>query len=73
MRIRLGLIGAVLLAATGLIAQPALAQKTELTVYTAYENDDLAAYKKAFEAANPDIVINWVRDSTGVVTAKLLA
>ncbi|MGE8941601.1 putative 2-aminoethylphosphonate ABC transporter substrate-binding protein [Leptospira interrogans] len=73
MRKRLGLIGAVLLAATGLIAQPALAQKTELTVYTAYENDDLAAYKKAFEAANPDIVINWVRDSTGVVTAKLLA
>lgn len=53
---------------------PALAQaKTELTVYTAYENDDLTAYKKAFETDNPDIVINWVRDSTGVVTAKLLA
>lgn len=47
--------------------------KTELTVYTAYENDDLAAYKEAFEAKHPDIVINWVRDSTGVVAAKLLA
>jgi iron(III) transport system substrate-binding protein len=46
---------------------------TELTVYTAYENDDLAAYKAAFENDHPDIVINWVRDSTGVVTAKLLA
>jgi iron(III) transport system substrate-binding protein len=47
--------------------------KTELTVYTAYENDDLRPYKEAFERDNPDIVINWVRDSTGVVTAKLLA
>jgi iron(III) transport system substrate-binding protein len=46
---------------------------TELTVYTAYENDDLKAYKAAFEKDNPDITINWVRDSTGVVTAKLIA
>lgn len=47
--------------------------RTALTVYTAYENDDLSAYKKAFEAAQPDVSINWVRDSTGVVAAKLLA
>lgn len=47
--------------------------RTELTVYTAYENDDLKAYKAAFEKDNPDVVINWVRDSTGVVTAKLIA
>ncbi|MCC6867747.1 MAG: putative 2-aminoethylphosphonate ABC transporter substrate-binding protein [Burkholderiales bacterium] len=46
---------------------------TELTVYTAYENDDLKAYKAAFEKDNPDITINWVRDSTGVITAKLIA
>ncbi len=46
---------------------------TELTVYTAYENDDLKAYKSAFEKDNPGITINWVRDSTGVVTAKLIA
>ena len=46
---------------------------TELTIYTAYENDDLAPYKKAFEADNPGITINWVRDSTGVIAAKLLA
>ena len=73
MKKMLGLFGAALLAATGFAGQSAFAQKTELSVYTAYENDDLAAYKKAFETANPDIVINWVRDSTGVVTAKLLA
>ncbi len=47
--------------------------KTELTVYTAYENDDLKTYKIAFEKSNPDVVVNWVRDSTGVITAKLIA
>ena len=60
-----------LLAAT-ILAGPAAAQ-TELTVYTAVEAEDLKKYAEAFEAANPDIKINWVRDSTGVVTAKLLA
>lgn len=47
--------------------------KTSLTVYTAFESVDLARYKQAFEKANPDIEINWVRDSTGIITAKLLA
>lgn len=47
--------------------------KTQLTVYTAVEADDLKKYKDRFEKANPDIDIQWVRDSTGVVTAKLLA
>lgn len=56
------------------LAMPATAlADTELTVYTAYENDDLAAFKSAFEKSNPGIRINWVRDSTGVVTAKLIA
>ena len=59
-------------AAVSLAAGSAFA-KTELTVYTAYENDDLKPYKEAFEKDNPDIVVNWVRDSTGVVTAKLIA
>ncbi|MCS7268296.1 MAG: putative 2-aminoethylphosphonate ABC transporter substrate-binding protein [Geminicoccaceae bacterium] len=46
---------------------------TELLVYTALEADQLKAYQSAFEAANPDVKIRWVRDSTGIVTAKLLA
>lgn len=33
----------------------------------------LAKFKNGFEQANPDIKINWVRDSTGIMTAKLLA
>ena len=46
---------------------------TELTVYTAVEAEDLKRYASAFNEDHPDIKINWVRDSTGVVTAKLLA
>ncbi len=61
------LAAAVALTATG--AQAA----TELTVYTALEADQLKSYSKAFEQANPDVKIRWVRDSTGIITARLLA
>jgi iron(III) transport system substrate-binding protein len=47
--------------------------KTTLVVYTALEADQLKAYKQAFEQDNPEIEIRWVRDSTGIITAKLLA
>ncbi len=39
----------------------------------ALENDQLGPFKKAFEADNPTIEIAWVRDSTGVIAAKLMA
>ncbi|QDF67113.1 putative 2-aminoethylphosphonate ABC transporter substrate-binding protein [Shewanella sp. SNU WT4] len=45
----------------------------QVTVYTAFETDLLAKYKTAFEKDNPDIKIQWVRDSIGIITAKLLA
>ncbi len=51
---------------------PAKAE-TELTVYTAVEAEDLKRYAAAFNEDYPDIKINWVRDSTGIVTAKLMA
>jgi iron(III) transport system substrate-binding protein len=63
------LLGAVLLAASF----GALAQKSTLTVYTALETDQLKAYEAGFNKVNPNIEIKWVRDSTGVITAKLLA
>jgi len=47
--------------------------ETELLVYSAIEAEDLSRYAEAFTAQYPDIKISWVRDSTGVVTAKLLA
>ena len=62
-------LGALALAGVALTAQA----KTELRVYTAVEADELAKFKQAIEADNPDLDIQWVRDSTGIITAKLLA
>ncbi len=64
-----------LLAAAALLAlsNTAFAQKTTLLVYTALETDQLKAYQEGFNKHYPDIDIKWVRDSTGVITAKLLA
>jgi iron(III) transport system substrate-binding protein len=47
--------------------------KTRLEVYSTLEVENIADFKKAFEAANPDIEILWNRDSTGVLTARILA
>ena len=58
--------------ALGLAGGAAVA-KTDLLVYTAIEADELAMFKKEFEKDYPDINVKWVRDSTGIVTAKLLA
>ena len=44
-----------------------------ITVYTALEDDQLAEYLPLFQKEYPDIKVNKVRDSTGIVTAKLLA
>lgn len=60
-------------AALALAAGSAVAQKTQLLVYTALETDQLKAYTEGFNKVHPDIEIKWVRDSTGVITAKLLA
>ena len=68
-RLLLGAIAAVLSVA-GLT--PAAAE-TKLTVYTALEAEELEPLRKAFRAEHPDIDINWVRDSTGIITAKMLA
>jgi len=54
-------------------AVAASAQKTQLLVYTALETDQIKAYQEGFNKVHPDIEIKWVRDSTGVITAKLLA
>jgi iron(III) transport system substrate-binding protein len=59
------------LAGCAVAAGQAAAQ--ELTVYTALEAEDLEKYAARFNEDHPDIAIRWVRDSTGIVTAKLLA
>ncbi|MCE8020899.1 putative 2-aminoethylphosphonate ABC transporter substrate-binding protein [Halomonas sp. MCCC 1A11036] len=63
-----------LLGGTVALAMATAAQAaTQLTVYTAVESDDLQKYAERFNQTHPDIQINWVRDSTGVITARLLA
>ena len=69
-----GLKSTVAASALALTALTASAYaETTLTVYTAIEAEDLKRYAETFNKDHPDIKINWVRDSTGVVTAKLLA
>lgn len=63
------LVGAFALALPG-VAQ---AQKTKVTIYTALENDQLGPFKASIEKAVPGADVVWVRDSTGVITARFLA
>ncbi|MDD9822035.1 MAG: putative 2-aminoethylphosphonate ABC transporter substrate-binding protein [Gammaproteobacteria bacterium] len=59
--------------AAGLLMFSAAGRAVDLTVYTAVEAEDLKRYADTFNEDHPDINIKWVRDSTGIVTAKLLA
>jgi len=52
-------------------AVPAHAE--EILVYTALEDDQIPRYLESFKKQYPDITVKIVRDSTGIVTAKLLA
>lgn len=55
-----------------MMAAPVAARES-ITVYTSLEADQLKAYKTAFEKAHPEVEIRWVRDSNGVITARMLA
>ncbi len=63
----------LLLLGLTLIVGPACAHAEELLVYTALEDDEIPRYLALFEKAHPDVTVKIVRDSTGIVTAKLLA
>ena len=58
----LGSIKPVFAALALAAAGGAFAQKTQLTVYTALETDQLKAYESGFTKDNPGIDIKWVRD-----------
>ncbi len=68
-----GLLGGAALISAFAMAASAAQAETELTVYTAVEAEDLTKYAARFNEAHPDIKVNWVRDSTGIITAKFLA
>lgn len=59
--------------ATAGCVQSSAATGKELTIYTALENEQIDRYLVPFKTKYPDIEINIVRDSTGVITAKLVA
>ncbi len=73
-RLKLLALGAAdALVVAGFAVAPAAAQ-TVLLVYTAVEADELAKFEAEFEKDYPDIDLKWAaRDSTGIITAKLLA
>jgi iron(III) transport system substrate-binding protein len=63
-----------LAALVAMLLAPALAHaqgKTRLNVYSTLEQEYIDGFRKAFEADNPDIEIAFLRDSTGVITARL--
>lgn len=59
----------VVLTTSQVLAAPA----GEINVYTALEDDQIPRYLESFRAKYPEIKLNIVRDSTGVMTSKLLA
>lgn len=64
--------GLALLATLAGAVGPAAAQTT-LVVYTTLEQEYLDGFRRAFEADNPGIRIDFLRDATGVITARLQA
>jgi iron(III) transport system substrate-binding protein len=58
--------------ALALLALPAAAQDVTLTLYTSQPNADAQATVDAFMQANPDIAVEFVRDGTTQIMARLL-
>jgi iron(III) transport system substrate-binding protein len=68
-RLALLALGLFITVAPAAAAEP----RTRVLIYTAGQTEQLVALKAAIETDFPDIEIAWVRDSTGVITARLLA
>ena len=68
-----GLIMFVLSGCSGNSNQGASPTSGTITVYTAIESELVTQFLAAFNARYPDINVNVVRDSTGVITARLIA
>lgn len=59
------------LVAVGMLATSANA--ANLVLYTSQPNEDAQATVDGFMAANPDVKVDWVRDGTPKIMAKLMA
>jgi iron(III) transport system substrate-binding protein len=49
------------------------AERTRLTIYTALEPEQHAPFKRAIEAAVPEVEVVWVWHQTGVLTDRIFA
>ncbi|SEI07074.1 iron(III) transport system substrate-binding protein [Rhizobium tibeticum] len=65
------IVSAATLLAASLLAMPASA--ANLVLYTSQPNEDAQATVDGFVAANPDVKVDWVRDGTPKIMAKLQA
>ena len=48
-------------------------EENVLNVYTALEDEQVSDYLEEFKEQNPDVTVNVTRESTGVITSRLLA
>lgn len=67
------LLKRTLLAATALVACSGAAQAGAITVYSALEEDEIAAYLAAAKTSLPGVEVNVLRLSTGDLGARLIA
>ncbi|MGL4864953.1 MAG: putative 2-aminoethylphosphonate ABC transporter substrate-binding protein [Cetobacterium sp.] len=69
------LLFAGLLVGCGSSEKPSTAgnKNKEITVYTALENEQIPEYLASFKKQYPDIKLNIVRESTGVIVSRVLA
>lgn len=65
--------GATAIALGMLGTASAQSAQTELVVYTTLEKEQLAPYANAFMRDNPEISITWLRESPGILVARVLA
>lgn len=56
-----------------LVSSSVSARAGEITVYSSVEPDNLKVFADNFSKLHPNIKVNWVRDSTGVIQARAIA
>lgn len=67
------LVTGAFVGATLLFAVPGISQAGKITVYTSYEEDELAAFLEAMNKDLPDVEVDVLRLSTGDLRARMLA
>ena len=63
----------LVMAGLALLAAPAAAASGKLVLYTSQPNEDAQATVDAFNQQHPDVEVEWIRDGTTKVMAKLRA